>query len=246
MWLRLAGRYRLIGIPWPLVRIRVHRGNTMANAARFSYYRLLYISKRFGPLDEIVDGEGGDARLAYAYAYRSCAYSYLQAGEEEIAWHYLTSAGRLLPTIWTEVDLYYELLCGQQGRGQRGDVAVLDVPARLADVWQRIDQLDAASAGLAPEQRRLAYSNLYLAGTMINDTAGSWRPALACLLRAVRWNPALLKSRLILRRLIKLVLGHRVIDLFRGRFGVEQVWQQPALQSDSHANSIPIESVPTP
>lgn len=246
MWLRLAGRCRLIGIPRPLVRIRVHGGNTMANAARFSYYRLRYICKRFGPLDELVDGESGDSRLAYAYAYRSCAYSYLQAGEEDIAWQYLTSAGKLLPAIWTDVDLYYELLCGQQGRGQRGDVLALDVPSRLANVRQRINQLDAASAGLAPAQRRLAFSNLYLAGTMINDTAGAWRPALAYLLRAMGWNPGLLKSRLILRRLIKLALGHRAADLLRDRLRGGQARQQPALQSDPNANSISVESIPTP
>jgi hypothetical protein len=210
MWLRLSRRFRLVGMPQPLVRIRVHSGNTMGNAARFCQYRLLYVHKLFGPLAALPAGQENDGRMAYAYGYRACAFAYLQAGGENEAWHELIQAGRLLPAIWDEVELYYELLCGRQPRGRRGDAAVIDVPARLAAVRRRLKRLDGG-------QRRCAYGNLYLAGAMVSDKAGEWRRARGYLLRALFWQPRLLGRPLVLRRLIKLVLGKRMSRLLKAQ-----------------------------
>ena len=59
--------------------------------------------------------------------------------------------------------------------------------------------------------RRPAYGNAYLALAMLSDQAGDWRVARHYLLGAIRANPRLSGSYSVVRRLLKLCAGKRLM-----------------------------------
>ena len=115
-----------------------------------------------------------------------------------------------------QLDTYYELACGDQGKGFRGEAALLDVEANGRALLTWLNDLFLQVAALSAH-RRMAYSQAYLALAMLSDQAGRWPLARHYLWQAIRSKPRLLASPSIVRRLIKLLAGQRVRRLARSR-----------------------------
>jgi hypothetical protein len=205
MWLRVAKRYRVVGIPQPLVRIRVHASNTMANTAGFVAAQMALVRKHFGEIQE-VGSMAIQARMAYGYAFRTIAVKYVENGQQEEGWHYLALAAAIYPAILYRLDTYYELALGDQPRGYRGKADLLDLPANGAEMLERLATLFAAAPPDVQAQRGAAFGQANLALAMLSDQAGYWAIARTYLLQAALHQPRLVTPS-FLRRLGKLSLG---------------------------------------
>ncbi len=153
-------------------------------------------------------------RRAYGFAYRSTAWGYLQQGQPDEAWRYLARAASTYPPILERLDTFYELACGDQPRGYRGQADRLDIQTNGAEMLQRLAALFAADPSLRALEG-VAYGNAYLALAMLSDQAGDWATARRYLWQAARRHPGLL-SPSFLRRLLKLSAGKRLVGFLRG------------------------------
>jgi glycosyltransferase involved in cell wall biosynthesis len=219
MWLRLASKFTISGLPAQLVRVRVHEGNTQRDTTAFARFRLAMIEKNFGAQTGDPATWPQEKRRAYAFAFQSIALRRIQDGQVEQGWFDLERGIALWPQLLDSLDIFYELACGSQFRGQRGQVDSLDIDKNGAEMLKRLDTLFAKNDAALHTMRRTAYGNTYLALGMLSDQAGRWGMARHYLQRAIRSNPRLLASRAIVRRMAKLYTGQRMVRYMRSLAG---------------------------
>ncbi|MBP7689302.1 MAG: glycosyltransferase family 2 protein, partial [Thermoflexales bacterium] len=214
VWLRIAQRHPMRGLPQPLVRYRVYPGSMSTNAPRMLANRLAVIAKHVGAASGDPAAWSAEKREMYGYAYRVSALEHLQQHQTEATWSLLNQAMITWPPLLDQLDTYYELACGDQGKGFRGEAALLDVEANGRALLTWLNDLFLQVAALSAH-RRIAYSQAYLALAMLSDQAGRWPLARHYLWQAIRSKPRLLASPSIVRRLLKLLAGQRVRRLAR-------------------------------
>jgi glycosyltransferase involved in cell wall biosynthesis len=211
MWLRLAKQFLIAGLPTPLVRVRVHGGNTIGNQDALLHYRLLLIQKHFGPPEGDPAIWIEDKRRAYAYAYAYASAVSFQSGEAEQGWQFIEKASLVWPKILEQLDIFYELAVGDQSRGYRGQADLLDIAGNGKKVLAWLDDFFSRRVDLNP-LKPVAYGNAYLALGMLSDQARLWTDARHYLSKAIRSNPRLLTSFPVMRRLAKVCAGPLVVE----------------------------------
>jgi len=222
LWIRISEHYEMESIPRPLARYRVYPGSMSTNAARMDLNRMMVLTKYFGPPegDPLMWPE--EKRQVYAFAYRSTARQYVQQGQPDEGWRFLAQAVSTWPHLLERLDTFYELACGDQQNGYRGQADRLDIAANSTAILGRLDTLLAAGGSVLEPLRRSAYGNAYLALAMLSDQAGHWRTARRYLVQAIAANPRLLTSSPVLRRLLKLSAGQRLVGFGRSLGGGQQ------------------------
>ena len=215
LWLRIARGHVFRGVPEALARYRVHAGGLSSNVQHMMEDRMRVIRKHFGPPDgEAVTWPTGKRR-AYAYAYRLAAFEYNTQGKSDEAWRYLEQAVSVWPDLFTRLDTFYELACGNQPRGYRGWAALMEIDRNGAELFTRLGQLFSRAQPEVACLKSTAYGNAYLALGMLSDQVNDWAAARRYLWRAIRSHPALLRNRSVARRLLKLLLGQQVVGRMR-------------------------------
>jgi glycosyltransferase involved in cell wall biosynthesis len=222
MFLRLAQRCRIVGIPELLVRYRVHPHNTVSNTEAFCRFRLALTEKHFGKPEGDPQAWPPTTRRAHGHAFRAAAYKCIQGGQMDQGWAYLEKAFVIWPPLLTRLDTFYELACGDQPTGRRGDVTTLDIDSNGAQMVSRLDGLFAKNKADIAQMRGPAYGNAYLALAILSDQAGRWSVARGYLFRAIEAHPRLLTSTPVLRRLLKLSAGQRLVGFGRSLGGGQQ------------------------
>ncbi len=214
VWLRIAQQHPMRGLPQPLVRYRVYPGSMSTNAPRMLANRLAVIAKHVGAPDGDPAAWTTDKREMYGYAYRVSALEHLQQHQTAAAWSLLNQAMIVWPPLLNQLDTYYELACGDQGKGFRGEAALLDIEANGRALLTWLTDLFLQPPTVRAQQRT-AYSQAYLALAMLSDQAGRWPLARNYLWQAIRSKPRLIASPSIVRRMLKLLAGQRVWRLTR-------------------------------
>jgi GT2 family glycosyltransferase len=215
MFLRLAETCTIVALPALLVRYRVHPQNTVSNPAEFCHFRLALTRKHFGePVGDPQTWPVGKRR-AHGHAFRAAALKCLEADQPDEAWRYLEEAVRIWPPLLSRLDTYYELACGDQPMGYRGQAELLDIERNGAEMLCRLDGLFAQAGPALEPLRRPAYGNAYLALGILSDQAGRSSAARGYLFQAIQASPRLLASHSVLRRLLKLSAGSRLVGLGR-------------------------------
>lgn len=222
LWIRLSERYQMQGIPLPLVRYRVYPGSMSTDSARMHANRMAVLTKHFGPPEGDLAAWSREKRRVYGFAYRSAAVGYIQQGQPDEGWRFLAQAVSTWPHLLERLDTFYELACGDQPKGYRGQVNLLDVEGNGTEMLRRLDSLFIKSGSTLDSMRRAAYGNAYLALAMLSDQAGRWAAARRYLLQAVGANPRLMGSYPVIRRLLKLCAGQRLVSLVRLASGSSQ------------------------
>jgi glycosyltransferase involved in cell wall biosynthesis len=212
MFLRLAETCTIVGLPVPLVRYRVHEHNTVANVAAFCRFRLALTQKHYGEPEGDPETWPPDKRRAHGHAFRAAALKCIEAGQTEEGWSYLERAVSIWPNLLRRLDTFYELACGDQPMGYRGQADLLDIERNGTDMIHRLDTLFSALPTLEP-WRRPAYGNAYLALGSLSDQAGRWGHARRYMIQALKADPSLLASPLVARRFLKLCAGQRLVRL---------------------------------
>jgi hypothetical protein len=214
VWLRLVERHPMRGLPQPLVRYRVYPGSMSTNAPRMLANRLAVLAKHVSKPNGDPATWPADKCEMVGYAYRLSALEHLQQHQTEAAWALLSQATTAWPPLLDELDTYYELACGDQIKGLRGEASSLDIEGNDRALLAWLDSL-FSHAPVLSARRRTAYGNAYLALTMLSDLAGRWGLARHYLWQAIRSNPRLIGSPSIRRRLVKLIAGQRVLRFAR-------------------------------
>lgn len=215
MWLRIVQEYQFIGVPQVLVKYRIHSGGLSSNIQHMFTDNLKAVEKHFGPQEGLIQSWPALRRRAYGYAYLTAALGYIAENETDEGWRYLTQAVILYPAILQRLDTFYELALGNQARGCRGQVDLLDIQANGTDMLGRLDGLLTSALPDAQAMRGPAFGNAYLALAMLSDQDGQWGEARRYLLRAIQYQPALLRQTSVIRRLAKLLLGSRLTAQLR-------------------------------
>jgi glycosyltransferase involved in cell wall biosynthesis len=210
MWLRLAQSWAIVGMPDPLVKIRIHDSNTVGDTAAFSRFRLALVQKHFGAPDDDPAAWTDLKRRAFAFAYREVAFRWTDR-----RWEFLAKAVMAWPALLERLDTFYELACGDQLRGYRGHAAELDIARNGEAMLGGLDALFAQAGAIAGDKRRVAYGNAYLALAMLSDQAGHWPEARRYMAQAFKAHPRLLGSGVAIRRWLKLSMGKRLVDILR-------------------------------
>lgn len=216
LWLRISNHYPMRGLPISLVRYRVYPGSMSTNAARMHANRLAVVAKQVGPPEGDVAAWPVDKLSMYGFAYFASALDYLQQKQPDIGWDLIQQAILIWPALLTRIDTFYEIACGDQIKGFRGQVVLLDIEANGTELLRRLNGMFAQpkSPSLA-SLRRVAYGNAYLALGMLSDQANNWKLGRRYLLKAIVANPRLLGSYSVIRRALKLWAGQRLVRAVR-------------------------------
>ena len=220
LWLRIGLRYQMEGIPEPLARYRVYANSMSTNAARMHANRMSILPKYLGPPVGDPTTWPQEKRCAYAFAYWHSCIGYIQQGQPDEGWRFLVHAAKVWPDLFKSLDTLYELACGDKHWGERGQADLIDIEGNGVEILRRLDDLFAQAAPAMWSLRRAAYGNTYLALGILSDQAGQWAKARGYLVRAVAANPRLLASYSVVRRMIKLCSGQRLVRLMRTLQGV--------------------------
>jgi tetratricopeptide (TPR) repeat protein len=175
--------------------------------------RLKAIHKHFGPPEGSAATWPAEKRRAYAFAYRTAAFEYNMQNKPDEAWRYLEQAGATWPNVFNRLDTFYELACGNQPRGNRGQAESLEIDRNGVELVKNLDRLFAQAQPELAALKRSAYGNTYLALAMLSDQAGHWGTGRRYLRQAVKANPRLIASPAVVRRYAKLLLGRHSLTL---------------------------------
>lgn len=215
LWLRISERHQMQGIPEPLARYRVYPGSMSTNVERMHTNRQAVLTKHLGPFEGSPQSWSDEKRSAYGFAYRCTAIDYIQQGNWDAGWRFLETGLAVWPDLLARLDTFYELACGNQPRGYRGQADIVDIEANATEVLEWLERFFAQNNGQFAALRRTAYGNAFLALSMLSDQAGRWPAARRYLLRAFGSDLRLLVSIANVRRLLKLSLGHRIYRTLR-------------------------------
>lgn len=211
LWLRIAEHYRIQSLSLPLARYRVSRGSMSSNAERMHENRLAVLKKHYGPLGTGTEHPPYLKSLAYGFAYRKSTIEFMQQEQPERAWDYFTQAVNVWPPLLERIDTFYELICGEQAYGCRGQLRDSAVEGNGKAILGHLHALFAESPPLHQRYRSTALGQAYLALAMLNDQAGQWGKARKYLTRAITNQPRLLSNGRVIRRLLKLCAGKRMV-----------------------------------
>lgn len=214
LWIRVSSRHQMLGIAEPLVRYRLYPGSMSTDAARMHRNRIAVVTKHFGPPEGDPAVWPRQKRRAYGFADRSSALGYIQQGQPDKGWELLAGAVSVWPHLLQRLDTFYELACGEQAKGYRGQADRLDLERSEAEMAQRLGAL-LAEADAPARVKCTAYGNAYLALAMLADQAGKWEQARGYLVRALRFHPTFLGDATVARRFIKLCAGRRLVGGLR-------------------------------
>lgn len=215
MFLRLARNCRIVGLGEPLVQYRVHQQNTVANTTRWCELRLALTRKHFGDPREGAAEMTVQQRRAHAYAYRGAAIKCLQDDADDQGWQYLHQGALIWPEMLRQLSTMYELVCGNQASGLRGDATRLNLPQREAYMLRYLNTLFGPTNTTLARYRSSAFGNTYLAMGMLSDQADDWPAARHYLLKALQANPRLISQFVVLRRLLKVSGAGRITSVWR-------------------------------
>jgi hypothetical protein len=215
MWLRFSGQYKFRGVAEVLVLYRIHAGGLSSNIDHMFTDNLKAVHKHFGPVEGAVDGWSSQLRRAYASAYLAAALAYFQRNDVEQGRHHLASSFSFYPPLAERVDIFYELACGDQPRGRRGDLQHLNLQNNSQIL---LDSLSAIFEGPAvpPDLlawRAAAYGNAHFALGLVAYARRELAASRKHMVQAVRHRPALALDPRLNTRMVKSLLGARVLDV---------------------------------
>jgi hypothetical protein len=173
-WIRISDHYEMQGIPKALARYRVYPGSMSTDVVHMHSDRIAVLTKHFGPPQGDPSTWFEEKRCVYGFAYRSAARGYLQQNEPEEGWRFLAQAAATWPPLLERLDTFYELAIGDQPRGYRGQVDLLDLESNGAKMLKGLDFVFADAGSTLEAVRRSAYTYAYLALSILSDQAGHW------------------------------------------------------------------------
>ena len=144
MWLRITSQFKVIYTTRILTRHRILPGSMSTDPTRQFQNRMSVVKKHFGA-EPGPGGAWGEAqRRAYGRAYLVSAVEYLQAHNEARAFECVYAMVNAWPNLLTQMETFYELDCGDQPKGYRGEFASVDIDQNYPVVLRLLEKLSHA------------------------------------------------------------------------------------------------------
>jgi tetratricopeptide (TPR) repeat protein len=214
MWLRITRQFKIIGTNRVLTRHRVLAGSMSSDPTRMIQNRLAVLKKQMGEEPTLRTAANARACKAYGEAYLISAVEYLQYGNEGRAYECLRQGAHLYPALLLQLPTFFELGCGNQPKGDRGNFASLDLRRNAQLLMRLLDKLFQEPA-IAPElhqTKRQAYALADFALGLLSYGKGQFASARYYLLHALFTNPKLGSHEQLLSTLARVYLGPHVIS----------------------------------
>lgn len=217
MWLRVSGVYPFLGIPMVSVFYRVHGGGLSSNIDHMFTDSMKAVGKHFGPLEGDPATWPRERRRGYAMAYLNAALAYFQRDDLDHGRSYLATAFRLYPHMAERVDVFYEMACGDQPRGWRGDFATHRVERSQDLLLENLAYVFDSDGATVEMQavRDLAYANAYFALGLLAYGTGEMGRSRSMMLRAVSYKPSLALDPQVSTRVAKSLLGAELLGTLK-------------------------------
>lgn len=217
MWLKISRQYKIIGTNKQLTRHRVLPGSMSTDPVRMLNNRLMVLNKHFGPEPAGNEDASEQKRRAYGYGYLTSCVEYLQYHDKNEAYTQFKKMAGIYPTLLRQIDVFYELGCGDQAKGYRGDLAGLDIAYNAQILLEFLHRLfeDTETTPSLQSYRCAAYANAYLVLGLLNYGAQKFPQARKYLFHAIKTEPKRVFSRQLIAPLLKSLLGTRLINWVR-------------------------------
>lgn len=217
MWLAISRQYKIVGTDRVLTRHRILPGSMSTDPKRMLKNRMAVLAKHFGPEPTAATGWTAAQQRAYGHGYLTSTVEHLQCGDREGAYTCFQRMVSASPRLLTELNIFYELGCGSQPKGWRGDFASLDIERNRAELFLLLERFFAEPKGgdeLA-RYRNVAYANAYFVMGLLSYGARQLSAARAYLLRALMISPRYGLNRRFVSTLLKSLAGESGIEAFR-------------------------------
>lgn len=214
LWLRIARKYVFLGISDVVALYRMHGGGLSANTEHMLRDKIKAISTLFGPEEGDPSTWPDVRRRAYGGAYRITGLAHLENHNVALGQERLRQALYYYPEYARRLDFFYELACGYQPRGFRGDFRTHNLTESERVVLEMV-QVIFDSPDTPPVLRslkRTAYAHAYLALGMFAYGDGLMRQSRRYMAEAVKADRSLLIDLQLVSRYVKSFLGRRLLD----------------------------------
>lgn len=218
MWLRIIRQHMIIGTDAVLTRHRVLAGSMSSDPTRMIDNRLAVLKKHIGPEPDAQMNVNSRANKAYSAAYLISAIEYLQFADEARAYVCLQKAAQCYPALLLQLSTFFELICGNQPKGERGNFATLDIAENTQVLTRLLDKLfleldDTSAAALALRQsKRPIYALADFALGLLSYGARQFAPARHYLWRALCNDPKLRSNQQLISTLTRTCLNPRLVE----------------------------------
>lgn len=213
IWLKITEQFNIIGTRQVLTRHRILPGSMSSDPIRMLTNRLTVIRQHFGPEPKNAKAGTSTQRQAYGRAYLTTAVEYLQYHDEAQAYECLQKMAVIAPELLTELETFYELGCGDQPKGSRGQFTTLNTLRSTAILLDMLNKLfaDPRLPAEAKIHKQQAFVQAYLALGLLNYGARQFKEARQMLLNAAATDPTYLLDRRLMSPLIKSLPGTGVL-----------------------------------
>lgn len=220
MWLRISRSYKVTGTGDFLVRHRILPGSMSSDPIRMLTNRIAVLEKVFGKSVDPFAEQCLTRQRAFGRAYLATAYEYLQNWQPVKASECLRKATHDCPDLLREFDVYYELGCGAQPKGWRGDFATLDIQQNANLLFSILENLfnDRELYLIIKTYQRDAYANAFLALGLLSYGSHQFPLARRYLFQALKRQPLYLFKKHFILTFLKTLLGQKVISRFHHSF----------------------------
>lgn len=219
MWLRITSRFKVIHTTKILTRHRILPGSMSTDPTRQFENRLQVVKKNFGAEPAPTGKWNEDQRRAFSRAYLVSAVEYLQAKNEIRAFECLRSMAIARPALLARVETFYELACGDQPKGYRGEFASINLEQNTRVTLRLLEKLFADHELRLTEFKRPAYANAEYAFGLLAYGQGNTRAARRHFLGALSFQPSLILNRSFVGSLLRSFLGATLIQPLRRAMG---------------------------
>jgi glycosyltransferase involved in cell wall biosynthesis len=220
LWLRIARDFKIMGTTRILTRHRILPGSMSSDPTRMLTNRLIVLGKHVGALDEDSPSTWTlIQRCTYGKVYLKAVVEYLQVENVQQAHLYFKKMAEIAPDLLTRQETLYEIGCGRQPKGSRGDFSSLDIEQNSRTLLGLLDSLFSQrtlSPRLKSERRRI-YARAYLVLGLLSYGADHFAQARRFLLRAVTADPLSSLDTQLVTTLLKSLLGSRFVNSLRRR-----------------------------
>lgn len=216
-WLKIAKKYKVLGISDRLVRYRIVHESMSSNPERMLSNRLTVIRNHVGgDLSDYLEWSN-EEREAYARVYLAATVEYLQVHNFEKAYECFKKMVLILPDLFVANDVWGELSWGDQARGYRGDYVTLHIQRNESYLLSLLDKLlrDPQVPDSVTLRKSSAYANAYYSLGLRSYCGGKLQKARHYFLEAVKADFHWLFRKDLCITFLKSILGIRLVNWLR-------------------------------
>ena len=209
MWLRITSQFRIVNTTNVLTRHRILPSSMSSDPERQYQNRMSVIQKHFGVEPAPDDFWSAAQKRAYGRAYLVSAVEFLQVHDEIRAFECVYSMVNACPDLLSQMETFYELGCGDQPKGFRGDFSTVDIDHNYSVVMRLLERLHELHQ--FRDHERIAYANAHYAFGMLAYGQEKTKLARKFFFRAINYYPELLHDHVVNGFILRSLIGAKPI-----------------------------------